>query len=339
MHMAVADGNLVSVRRAGHIPMAVAHCGLSNANASVYRRLRPSAALAEYVRGYYYRESRAEPTAFPWAASVLPMLTFFLGARCRAFEYAAEQTRLLSDVIALGPCDHRVAEVTPCGHIRNFTVLFEPTGFFRLFHVSPADIRNRAYDCGDVLGGRIFDVRVRLGESRGPEAMARAVEEMLHSKAANALPKSRIQPAAQWLLRSKGKGNLMEFASSFGISDSSWRRHFTREIGFAPKRYLRMLRFQHAVALKRSNPGLAWTEVCLDAGYYDQAHLIADFHEIARASPSNFMRELGGLPEAIVGLVYRSSDDRPHAIPDRRPCLDAMRRTSLATGDEEEKNG
>jgi AraC-like DNA-binding protein len=327
MDMAVAEGNLVSVLRAGHVPTALAHCGLSNANASAYlsnakpsayKRLGPSPALAEYVHGYYYRESRGEPAAFPWAASVLPMLTFFLGARCLAFEYAADQTRLLSDVIALGPCDHRVAEVTPCGHIINFTVLFEPTGFFRLFRISPAEVRNRAYDCADVLGGRIFDVRARLGESRGPEAMARVVEEMLLSKAANALPKSRIQPAAQWLLRSKGKASLMELASSFGISDSSWRRHFTREIGFAPKRYLRMLRFQHAVALKRSNPGLAWTEVCLEAGYYDQAHLIADFHEIARASPSHFMRELGGLPEAIVGLVYRSSDDRPHAIPRQR---------------------
>jgi hypothetical protein len=63
MHMAVAEGSLVSVLRAGHIPKAVAYCRLSNANASVYRRLRPSAALAEYVRAYYYRESRAEPAA------------------------------------------------------------------------------------------------------------------------------------------------------------------------------------------------------------------------------------------------------------------------------------
>lgn len=70
-----------------------------------------------------------------------------------------------------------------------------------------------------------------------------------------------------------------------------------------------MLRFQHAVAIKRASPDRTWTEICLDAGYYDQAHLIADFHEIGRATPSRFMRELAVVPDAIATAMYQPLAD------------------------------
>ena len=95
----------------------------------------PSPELAEYVRAYQYWETSTGRGAHPYAISVLPLLTFYLGARCPAFEYVAGRTRLLPAVIALGACDHRVADVMPIGHQKNFTVLFEPTGFYRLFRI------------------------------------------------------------------------------------------------------------------------------------------------------------------------------------------------------------
>ena len=35
-----------------------------------------------------------------------------------------------------------------------------------------------------------------------------------------------------------------------------------------------------------------WTSIAAAVGYYDQAHLIADFHAIAGATPGAFLREL-----------------------------------------------
>jgi hypothetical protein len=89
------------------------------------QRLSPLPALAEYVRGYQYYGCFAEDSiAHPFAVSVFPLLTFYLGERCPAFEYAAGRTRLLPGVIAVGPCDHRVADLVPTGRMTNFTVLF-----------------------------------------------------------------------------------------------------------------------------------------------------------------------------------------------------------------------
>jgi len=273
--------------------------------------VRPSPELAEYVHAYQYWETSTGGGAHPFAISVFPLLTFYLGARCPAFEYVAGRTRLLPPVIALGPCDHRVADVMPIGHQKNFTVLFEPTAFYRLFRISPAEVRNHAYDCSDVLGGHIRDLHTKLCAAKTVEQMVGVAEEVLLNQAATALPRSQMQHAARLILRSKGRSDLAAISSRFGLSDSSWRRHFITEIGVTPKRYVRMLRFQHAVALKRGNPIRAWTDVGLEAGYYDQAHLIADFHGITRANPSQFMRELEAVPHPLAGFAYDAAGDGP----------------------------
>ncbi len=58
-------------------------------------------------------------------------------------------------------------------------------------------------------------------------------------------------------------------------------------MGVSPKRLARILRFRSAyVALAR---GGAQTEVALEAGYSDQAHLLRDFRELAGAPPSRVL--------------------------------------------------
>lgn len=277
----------------------------------------PSPALAEYVRSYEYSESLAlEAAKHPFAVSVFPLLTFFLGEPVRAFEYAPRQMRTLPRAIVVGPCDHRVAEVVRVGHLVHFTVAFQPTGFFRLFGVSPWDVRNLAYDCRDVLGERVGGLHARLRDATCPEQMVAVVEEVLLQACMRASPRSSMQWAADALLKSKGRVDLLALADSLGLSDSSWRRHFSCEIGVTPKRYLRMLRFRHAIASKRARPERHWTQICLDAGYYDQAHFIADCQALVGCAPSRFMRELAAVPRApaSLGAVPPSSRARWRSI-------------------------
>lgn len=277
-----------------------------------YRRLPPSPALAEYVRSYHYVEPLAgEAAAHPFAVSIFPLVGFFVREPCKAFEYSLGQTRVLPRTIAVGPCDHRVADVLNLGHLTHFTVVFQPTGFFRLFRVSPWEVRNYAYDCGDVLGERIAGLHARLCEAMCPEQMVAAVEDALLGACTNALPRSPMHSAATVLLRSKGKADLFAVTDSLGLSDSSWRRHFSTEIGVTPKRYLRMLRFRHAIALKRRSAEKLWTQICLEAGYYDQAHFISECQALVGSSPSQFMRELAAIPEPMAAAWYGPGSSLP----------------------------
>ena len=286
---------------------------------SAQRTFVPSADLAEFVRSINYCETLdAGDTLYPLAFSVFPFVSFYLGGPCTAFEYDRGEMRLLPQVSVVGPCDHRVADFSHGANFRTLRVVFEPTGFFRLFHISPAEIRNFAHDGVDVLGAGASDLQARLWGMRCPEQMAEVVEQRLRTWRANALPKSGIQLAAERLLYSRGRTDLAAVASSLGLSASSWRRHFSTEIGVTPKRYFRMLRFEHAVGLKLKFPDWSWTQVCLESGYYDQAHFIADCQAIARGTPSRFIREVAAMPAPLADAFYGQavkSGERVRCVP------------------------
>jgi AraC-like DNA-binding protein len=98
------------------------------------------------------------------------------------------------------------------------------------------------------------------------------------------------------------------------------RRTFQATVGVGPKTYARIARFQRAVALGRSRPG-RWSEVARAAGYFDQAHLTADFRELARVAPgaleSDVPRSRATPADAPSSTVYRCGGrrDRPREAP------------------------
>ena len=63
---------------------------------------------------------------------------------------------------------------------------------------------------------------------------------------------------------------------------------FREQVGVSPKLLGRILRFQRAVSSAGSGPG--WAEIAVRCGYYDQAHMVRDFHQFAGASPGEFAR-------------------------------------------------
>jgi AraC-like DNA-binding protein len=68
------------------------------------------------------------------------------------------------------------------------------------------------------------------------------------------------------------------------MSERQFRRRCVEESGLAPKQLCRILRFRHACELAAARRA-GWAAIAADAGYYDQAHLIRDFHEFSGGAP------------------------------------------------------
>jgi len=70
--------------------------------------------------------------------------------------------------------------------------------------------------------------------------------------------------------------------------DPTLVERFRDQIGVPPKLYARLVRFRHVLErLHRDEAALS--EVALDAGYYDQAHMNAEFRALAGVSPVTFL--------------------------------------------------
>lgn len=84
---------------------------------------------------------------------------------------------------------------------------------------------------------------------------------------------------ARAILRCASVGAL---AAQSGLSHRAIQRWFARHIAIAPRRYLKLLRFQQALAGLQHDPAPIAAQAAA-RGYADQAHMARDFREITGA--------------------------------------------------------
>jgi AraC-like DNA-binding protein len=100
-----------------------------------------------------------------------------------------------------------------------------------------------------------------------------------------------------------------------GWSKSRLAAAFREQIGLAPKLYARVVRFRHVLASLQLGAG-PLGEVALAAGYYDQAHMNAEFRALAGTTPGAFLEA-----RHPVGDGTTAADPLPPAAAERaRPA-------------------
>jgi AraC-like DNA-binding protein len=84
-------------------------------------------------------------------------------------------------------------------------------------------------------------------------------------------------------------------ADELGWSERYLGQRFASEFGLSPKVAARVMRFDRARRLLQqrivSGAPPRLTELALECGYYDQAHLAREFCEMAGCSPSRWVAE------------------------------------------------
>ena len=85
-------------------------------------------------------------------------------------------------------------------------------------------------------------------------------------------------------------------AVDLGVSERHLRRAFHEAVGVSPKAFAKIMRFRHALRVAHDDLEASWTSIAAAAGYYDQAHLIAEFREIAGVTRRALLGELRAAP-------------------------------------------
>lgn len=85
-----------------------------------------------------------------------------------------------------------------------------------------------------------------------------------------------------------GRVPLADMARYAGLSQRQLRRAFLQQTGVPPKLFCRILRFRGLVKQLVSGGRARWPELALDHGYYDQSHLINEFHALSGLTPTEY---------------------------------------------------
>jgi AraC-like DNA-binding protein len=142
-------------------------------------------------------------------------------------------------------------------------------------------------DLESLWGRRARELRERLCAATTTHQRFAILETELAAR----LDERRVHPAVMHALDAlaRPEARVGDIAKTVGLSQRRLIELFTAQVGLTPKRFARVLRFHRAAALARS-AAFDWTRVAHECGYYDQAHLIRDFRELAEVTPTDLIR-------------------------------------------------
>ncbi|WP_437754343.1 helix-turn-helix domain-containing protein [Sorangium sp. So ce1389] len=150
---------------------------------------------------------------------------------------------------------------------------------------------------GDEATRRLFD---RLAGARDALDAAAIVDRAIAERLARASEARRaVAPLALVAankLRDDDSSHVNAIADDLGVSERHLRRVFRDAVGVGPKAFAKLARFDRALRAAREDDGAGWATIAAAAGYYDQAHLIAEFRAIAGATPRALLHELRAAP-------------------------------------------
>ncbi len=192
------------------------------------------------------------------------------------------------DVTVVGPRTRALLK-DATGFVQAVILQFKPGWGTPLLGVAANELTNEFVTLENIWGRSGRDLAYEL-------LRAKSVPEMLNrvARAFAARTRQTFEPTSAPLARHAA--HMMEeeevqvgsVAARLGVTTRHLHRAFAENIGIGPKAFARSARLQRAV--RRAATSNDWARIAADAGYYDQAHLIADFRELVGLTPGAFVK-------------------------------------------------
>ena len=165
-----------------------------------------------------------------------------------------------------------------------FGVRFRPGMAARLVRVPGSLAVDQSIPLADAWqAAAVRDLLDQLAGCSSPRGAIARFEASL----AEPTPLDPVDKSLAWLAECGGQVSIDALASAASLSSRQFRRTCLERTGLSPKHLARVLRFRQA-AKYAAQPRRDWADVAVVCGYYDQAHLINEFQELAGVSPAQF---------------------------------------------------
>ena len=254
--------------------------------------LQPEPKLLPFIRCYVQRDSdlQGQEIIEPVVARLTTMLEFQFADPYDVPTYGIEQPNPSVPITVIGPISSRRVRLVIRGRIDALVVLFHPLGFYRFFGIPVSPLAGRGIEGHGLLGPQVSSLYEQLGNTPAFGTRVQILDRFFLRCLDRCSP---IHPHGQALRSLMSSGRAVDVADAsrqVGISPRQLERRSLDFAGVAPKTIIRISRFQRALNLRKR--GLSWVQVANEANYYDQTHMIRDFHDLAGDTPSKVVQQI-----------------------------------------------
>jgi AraC-like DNA-binding protein len=169
-------------------------------------------------------------------------------------------------------------------------VNFTPTGARLFFQLPLWELSNTALGLDELYGDRSARVVEALAEARDWDRRFELLDALIGQRIASARPlRAEVQRAWRLMQRTPERLEIGTLARESGWSHKHLIAQFRDQLGAPPKLLERVLRFQRAIQCIGASDLPRWAKLALDCGYFDQSHMIREFHALAGCTPEEYL--------------------------------------------------
>lgn len=160
-----------------------------------------------------------------------------------------------------------------------------------LLGLPAGELLNQQVALRDVWGLMPSSSLERVSEQSSPSARISIFAATLLNCLGSAAPHDPVANASiEWLAR-RPHGRIEQLSRWIGISSRQLQRRFSASVGYGPKTFQSVLRFQRLLHLAgRANHRCSLAKLAADVGYADQAHMTRELHRLSGCPPTVLLK-------------------------------------------------
>jgi AraC-like DNA-binding protein len=168
---------------------------------------------------------------------------------------------------------------------------FHPGAAPSLLGLPASELLNQSPSLSAIWGSKASRRFERIADERALPARLSAIGSALIDLLAIARPiDEETRAAIRWFVRHPN-GRMKELSHWMGFSSRQLQRRFSTAVGYGPKLFQSVLRFQRLLHLSAHTDTLqSLAQLSADAGYADQAHMTREFRRFSGGSPTMLLR-------------------------------------------------
>jgi AraC-like DNA-binding protein len=175
------------------------------------------------------------------------------------------------------------------GESQVFGIKFKPGGFRPFLNFPASKIADRTVPAKRILGNVDALAAIVLSTCAENQKVEAANDFFRACRPKPDPTASLAGELVNRILEDRSIKTVDDLVRIAGIGKRSLQRVFSEYVGASPKWVIRRYRLHELIERSNSGEGPEWSQLALDLGYFDQAHLINDFRTITGYSPTEYL--------------------------------------------------
>ena len=254
--------------------------------------LQPSPGLAPYIKSYWMLNGcmhkdkvyhqRIVPNGF------IELIFYYHDLP----EYLRRKSTIKSKAVLSGQQDEYY-DIAVSGNMQLFSIIFKPQSARLFFGIPASELYNQSIPAEYIFKDAIDKITEKLNQSKDVQSKVQIVEAFLLKQIVRNrdFQLNRITDSVGEINVAKGIKNIETLASRACLSRKQFERTFSDFVGIAPKKFLRVIRFQHAIYKQQIKSIESLSQLAHECGYYDQSHMINDFKRLTGLTPNQYFSD------------------------------------------------